>query len=425
MSQRLCDLLLSFPAAAIGGVQWQVLVRKYEERYAARLDLAALGHSAPLPAATALLWDVLRIVDKEDTDNPVVAVEDAVALTPQPGLLGCWPSLYQVLCQIVLNNGLPEAAAADGQESPKACNLLLSQLRPLLECHWHASFDESSLGFRNEEGSFIRLKKLKHLLHAVLRWRDQRQAWQRSHNAKRTAVDEVLTQRLELVASEKHNDLVLRCFASQEPAAARGVTASPCRVAPKERAADRVATACAARGPSCSLQLELERLRVENGQLRARNQALEEGSWSMTTSPGTPAGRPQGPCQLPADVFDDPFEPPPEMRAWRARGVSVASCSSSTHLDTSDAVSEAHSNASWATSGTPLPSSWQSQCTSATASGATTPNPRLPGAQQNCTYVPMWFPFVQAASTCFVDVSVIPRGIVQSAREQFERVAGQ
>merc|ERR1712025_1105224 len=50
---------------------------------------------------------------------------------------------------------------------------------------------------------------MKHLLHALLRFRDQRAAW---HGAVHSAVDEVLATRLELVQSKKHNDLLLRCI---------------------------------------------------------------------------------------------------------------------------------------------------------------------------------------------------------------------
>jgi len=46
IAQRMCDMLLTFPASAAGGVQWQVLVQKYEERFGTRLDITALGHSS-------------------------------------------------------------------------------------------------------------------------------------------------------------------------------------------------------------------------------------------------------------------------------------------------------------------------------------------------------------------------------------------
>merc|ERR1712032_1677730 len=108
IAHRLCDMLLAFPASAAGGVQWQVLVRTYEERFGTRLDIAALGHSSPVAAATALLWEVLRPVDTANAENPVLAVEDAVALTPQPGQLGRWPSIYSALREIVLTYGVHE-----------------------------------------------------------------------------------------------------------------------------------------------------------------------------------------------------------------------------------------------------------------------------------------------------------------------------
>jgi len=95
VAQRLCDLLLQFPSAALGGVQWRVLVKKYEERYSTQLKIGNLGHSSPIAAATALLWDVLRVVDTSDPDNPKLGVEDAVVLTPRPGFMGSWPSLYR------------------------------------------------------------------------------------------------------------------------------------------------------------------------------------------------------------------------------------------------------------------------------------------------------------------------------------------
>merc|ERR1719264_2105208 len=203
VAKRLCDLLLSFPSAAISGIQWQVLARRYEERYTTRLDLAALGHASPLGAASALLWEVLRVVNKDDTDNPILGIEDGVALTANPGSMGSWPSLYGVLCTIVQEHGARDEA------EPSEHSLLLSQLRPLLESHWHASFDENALGYRGEDGTFVRLKKMKHLLHAVLSWREQRQAWQQAKGFKPSAVDEVLMPTLVLVPSKKHNDLLL------------------------------------------------------------------------------------------------------------------------------------------------------------------------------------------------------------------------
>ena len=60
VAQRLCNLLLQFPSAAVQGVQWHLLEEKYKEVYGTTLDVKR-GHNDPLAAATALLWDVLRL----------------------------------------------------------------------------------------------------------------------------------------------------------------------------------------------------------------------------------------------------------------------------------------------------------------------------------------------------------------------------
>ena len=127
-----------------------------------------MGYASPLAATTTLLWEVLRIVDSEDGDNPVVAVEDSMTLVPKPGSAACWPSLYQARCILslrglrgfkifkcgmqVLCNVLNEHGTVDEdferllssvswcQEGQKA--ILVSQLKPLLQRNWHNTFDE-------------------------------------------------------------------------------------------------------------------------------------------------------------------------------------------------------------------------------------------------------------------------------------------
>jgi len=389
VARRLCDMLLSFPSAAIGGVQWQVLARRYEERYSTRLDLAALGHSSPLAAATALLWEVLRMVDKDDTDNPIVGIEDEIALTPEPGSMGCWPSLYGALCTLVQEHGIREAGTATH-------SLLLSQLRPLLERHWNPSFDESSLGFRSEDGAFFRFKKMKHLLHAVLRWREQRQAWQRAHNLKPTAVDEVLMPTLDLVPSKRHNDLLLRCV--HEPTLPS--LTSQLLVSGSDTSSS---------AGDEDLQFEVERLRTENNKLRAANLQLQASS-QMLDSASTleENGKIAAATPYIPEVFDDPFEPPPELNSWMLQhGSSPAlSCRFLSSGETDTDVDSVMWGVASSCSG------W-SGLTSTCASGGVTPV-HLP--QASCT-MPAWFP----ASNGVVGVSVIPRGIVQSAREHFER----
>jgi len=442
VSQRLCDLLLSFPAAAIGGVQWQVLVRKYEERYSTRLDLRELGHTTPLAAATALLWDVVRVVDKEDTDNPIVGVEDAVALTPQPGLLGSWPSLYNVLCELVRSNGR-DAEAGEAQPDSGAHCLLLSQLRPLMERHWHASFDESSLGFLNEEGSFLKLKKMKHLLNAVLRWRQQRQAWQRCQQPVFGSLDEALVPHLQVVPSTKHNDLLLICFPNSEvastmaasPLAAMTPTKSSIALSQEAAASFHSVEApvavpmdCASQASSCSggksdvssLRMELERLRSENQELRMRNHLLE--------LPGPPQQTPavmrladaawEPPAELPADVFDDFSEPPPEARTWRFESLDAQQKPSSDHGDIGSECSfEMGSTVSYASEFFGASSGSVSCMTSGAATPAVSGMP-----QHGCAFVPVWFQVMQSQAQ--PPWSVIPRGIVKTAREHFERIAG-
>jgi hypothetical protein len=435
------------------------LARKYEEKYST-LDLAALGHSTPLAAATALLWDVLRVVDSSDEANPVLGVDDAVALTPRPGMLGCWPSLYCALCEIAREHG------EKGQHGERG--LLLSQLKPLLLRHWHAGFDESGLGFLSADGAFSRLRKMKHLVHDVLKWRHQRLAWRQARSLRPTQVDEAVSTHLELVASKSHNDLVLRC----KDAAALTPTATPFKAATAAEAAlagARSPSAAEPRGngrasrPSISswadaadtdddepvsqdrgqgvseLRLEIELLRAENAALRSRNRRLgsdreQIGCRRPTAKPTTPVAPESG---LMADIFDDPFEPPPEASPWKASeqmwrcgsvsnaGFSTAAGSDAGALDTS---SEAWGSETCATPALSLADCFEQlrsgapsvsvsgRATPGLASGAVTPAHAAAFAQKGYTFMPMWFTMVPSAP----QFSVIPRGIVRNIRAQFE-----
>jgi len=180
IAKRMSDLILCFPAAALGGVPWQTLVSKYNERHSTRLDISALGYNSPATAVTTLLWEVARPIDSRHAENPLVAVEDCVAMTVQPGAPATWPSIYQALCAIVSENGSREEAEQkeDADRSEAGHAILVSQLKPLLQRYWHCEFDEGSLSYLNEQGKFVRVKKMKHLLQAVLQWRDERVARQ-------------------------------------------------------------------------------------------------------------------------------------------------------------------------------------------------------------------------------------------------------
>lgn len=420
VAQRLCDLLLAFPAAAVNGVRWSTLLRKYEERHSAKLEIAALGHATPLAAATALLWDVLRVADAGDTSDPVVACEDGVVLAARPSLLGCWPSLYQALCQIVCAQGTKEDASVDGSPADETFCLLLSQLRPLLQSRWHPSFDES-VGFFGEDGAFVRTKKMKHLVQGVLQWRAQRRAWRAATGKAPSAVDDAVELDLELVASRRHNDLVLRC-AARGRLLALAQPAPPSEPLAPPAVADQPAAIEGPPTPTSVLQLELAHLRAENEALRCRNQMLArreaEVRHLLTQAEQVPS--------LPEEVFDDPFEPPPECLSARAKWLAAPSTPSTVHT----AEFSIHSGMTTPSlvftprgfelhSGVATPHT--QDCSRVHASGSDTPVLQAPtsASQVNASFVPVWFSVIPRS---LGDRMVIPSGIVQRFKAQFEHI---
>eukprot|EP00927_Polykrikos_kofoidii_P079009 TRINITY_DN75800_c0_g1_i1.p1 TRINITY_DN75800_c0_g1~~TRINITY_DN75800_c0_g1_i1.p1 ORF type:complete len:487 (-),score=39.32 TRINITY_DN75800_c0_g1_i1:217-1626(-) len=452
LGTQLCDLLLSFPAAAIGGVPWLTLVQKYEERHKVRLDLTELGHSSALVAASTLLWDVVRIVNGDDTDNPVLAIEDTVALTPQPGLLACWPSLYSSFCSIVQEHGeklstksdvcIPsESACQQDNDGSVFFSLLLSQLKPLLSSHWHLDFEETRCGYVNEHGSFCKFKKLKHLVQAVLRWReqrsiccDERKSGSRKHAS--SAVDEALNVRLEMVPSQKQNDLELRCFprncADDPPAVASPVpkqtkkgkrTSKPSSSSSEERPQVSTSVVPNASNDKSLLFRQLAILRAENSTLRNNNDELRLGKrtgehtpivafhapvWGShvlqtSSTDGQSPSQATSPCLEP-EVFDDPYEPPPQATTWCPRTAANSEAGTPMARLSSASFEKHFGDFSCSNSGamTPLPLGEAGQ-------------PVLWG--QACCYMPGWFSLVPSADVC-----VIPNGIVQGLRARFESV---
>jgi len=139
-----------------------------------------------------------------------------------------------------------------------------------------------------------------------------------------------------------------------------------------------------------SLHSELERLRAENEELRAQNLQMQGETFS-TCRLALP--------ELPAALLDDPFEPPPEKRFW----------------------SEACSTK--ASSGAASPTSSMQELrfgsVASCASGLNTPSRQ---AQEvpvcHTTMMPVWFPVMPCDA-----MQVIPRGIVQSGMEKFDRAA--
>lgn len=258
VAKRLSDLLLCFPSAAAGGVRWQTLVSKYKERHSTSLDIAALGHSTAVAAATALLWDTIRIVDGKDHHNPVVAVEDGEAMTAQPDASATWPSLYKALCEIVSEHGA-KVEGVTGEEITHG--ILVSQLKHLLQRHWHGGFDECSLSYFTDQGKFVRVKKMKHLLQALMQWREERAACHR-----KTDLDEALRCMLDVVPSKKHNDLLLRCnLPSPCPSTASESVSSDCQSNASESTA-----------ASTDLMGQIAVLLAENESLRSKNTILEQ-----------------------------------------------------------------------------------------------------------------------------------------------------
>merc|ERR1719362_2103003 len=371
-----------------------------------------MGHDSALAAATALLWDVLRLVQSDDSDNPIVALEDVVALVPQPGRLASWPSLYRALCEIAVSHGTHGTSSDEERDGELSHEVLFSQLKPLLQAHWHNCFDEGSLCYMTDEGSCVKLKKMKHLLQAMLRWRDQRVAWREEVGSLAGSVDEVLRPRLELTPSKKHNDLLLRCVrpklvvqipaplptASTETEQEAERTPSPdvdvpeCRRSRSWSTASGASTRETCSGSSVDLAQEIASLRAENAMLRNANALLQQAGDAALRAElfGTPPR--QDSTLEETELFDNPFEPPPQV--WcRSHRDSVAS------------------NASTGTPGIATPLT-QNNIGSHAASGSATPGAGQ-AAGQMCTFFPLWFPMG--------DRLQIPQGVVQQARAFFER----
>jgi hypothetical protein len=429
VAQRLCDLLQTFPCAAAGGVQWLILVRKYEQRHSTTLNLSGLGYDTALAAASSLLWDVLRVVNAEDVDNPVVAVEEGVALTPRPGYLSTWPSLYESMCEVVRSHGVVDhtnAASVDVAELPRF--VLLSQLKPLLQSKWHANFSECGVNYLSEEGSYVQIKKMKHLVAAVLRWRseyfERRQSTScDSRTSRCTALDAALKSgHLDLIPSKKHNDLMLRYLTQdgmtstrlehtevehetppqvrkqviQRKGSLRSSASSSTRWCDvdvsetddlwSDAEVKSCSTPATVSSTNDSYEAELEReaakLRAENTSLREAHLQLQQKAMTFNELFGTPR---RSSLVSEPDLFDDPFEPPPECGSqW------------------------GESSASSTTIGTPI-SAQSGSATPSVVQESAGPMMNLHG--QICAFmaVPMW-----------MERTEIPCGIVQKAKTFFE-----
>lgn len=369
-----------------------------------RLDLESLGHASSLAAATTLLWDVLRLVDGSDAENPIVAVEDAVVLTPQPKSMVSWPSLYVALCSIVQTCGTIEATETAAGERPAVCQtLLLSRLRPLLRSHWHSLFDERSLAYFSEQGAGTRMKKMKHLVHAVLRWRDERVQWQLAADRRPTLVDKALMFDLELAASTSHNDMILRCHSDEEPR----------QIEP------------------CPMNISITDARGRRRQQPQRKCPLVARKVYHEVAVDCPVQSPS--CLY--EGFDDPFEPPPQRDPWAAAATPVTSPTKRETQKFSDRrplwsprkptghvqtlTFELDSGASTRAPTTPVSSFEEllDQPPSLHQHRVLSPQP---ANGRMCALVPLWFP----CAGVLADRSAIPMGIVERCRTHFEPEQG-
>eukprot|EP00434_Breviolum_minutum_P004259 symbB.v1.2.003754.t1/scaffold207.1/size268535/1 len=153
-------------------------------------------------------------VSRGDT---LLRLTDAAALSEaKANQLGCWPLLVQRLGEIVQVHGTRwESHSLEVRDSEdldaEVPGILLGQLKPLLSRHWDSGFEERSIGFFNEVGQFVNLRKMKHFIAELLKWRAKRQELVRSQALVASAVDQALETRLILATSTRHNDMVLCC----------------------------------------------------------------------------------------------------------------------------------------------------------------------------------------------------------------------
>jgi len=156
------------------------------------------------------------------------------------------------------------------------------------------------------------------------------------------------------------------------------------------------------------LHSELERLRAENEELRAKNLQMQGETLRSASAE---------PQITPSYVLDDPFEPPPQ-KLWMP-----LSCGALSEFGSTECGSETACSATPVSNARNISFGFGSHCPSSVASGAVTPTQHQHDAQMCHAVMPMWFP-VMSMPAGIVDVAVIPNGIVQSARQQFERIAG-
>lgn len=215
--QQLRDLLLRFPCTLLDGLRWSVLCKVYRERFP---ESAASLTSSP-DLARAWLHDLADFRDDPASiGDGFLLLWDSAALTlARDGQLACWPLLVQRLGEIVRRHGseqhahaleVPHEEEEMGGADGEVKGVLLAQLKPLLRRHWDPAFEERAVSFFSETGNYVSIKKMKHLIAELVKWRTKRRMVARTQGW-RTAVDVSLEAPMVLAVSQRHNDMVLCC----------------------------------------------------------------------------------------------------------------------------------------------------------------------------------------------------------------------
>jgi hypothetical protein len=446
VAQKLWDLLLEFPDAAIAGLRWDSLVMAFEELHGESLDHTDLGYPSKLAAAEELVPDArvwLPMPCSAGASSseaaslcPLVAIPEKVALAPRPGFAASWPSLYRSLCAVVQRFGfIEEASISNGyQEGGSSSNarrsLLVSKLRPLLENIDGADetpeiaaardillsqlrpvsksrpssgvHDENGLSFRDESGAFGKLKKIGHVVKAVLHWRERYGIVRSTREgsgadqateddlSNRAALDSALAPQLELVFSREYNNLVVQLF-DKSPETVCAPPDRPCGTVLPENShvqadASRhppASTATIHRGGDCAenpfkwtpvlsempspakpQSLVIPAAREAGGRLslsdastrapspiapnmtRARSLTRGDRDASIDGGEGRCRSEPPQSREVFGGVFDDPFEPPPEENRWAGPPLPLTSLGMSSFWPERSPLSASHSGAS-------------------------------------------------------------------------------
>lgn len=218
---KLNSFVLEFPSV-VAGVRWSAVQQAYAAEHGhvpTRVDLDATAEGSWFQ------WTEQGLHGHVVSDEPhgrVVKVAESRALSCLPGLLGTWPALYQALC-----------AAVRGYGSLETGGLLLSRLHPRLGTEeinvqdgvahrdllrawldlpcWkkgNATYQEG-LRYRDEDGVVRRLRKIGHLVKAIMHWRQQ---YRLTRMGQHTGVLlKALQPELRLEFSKANNNLMLYC----------------------------------------------------------------------------------------------------------------------------------------------------------------------------------------------------------------------